>query len=104
MLKDSPKAVHEFAQTKLLLSKSLRNNNVATKKTLNREAIELLRRAIQLADDPIRSAWCHFDLATSLSWFGAPQAEIENAFEQAIELSPNETRFTETYKKWKRSH
>ena len=104
MLKDSPKAVHEFAQTKILLSISLRSNNVAIKKTLNREAIELLRRAIQLADDPIRSAWCHFDLATSLSWFGAPLAEIENAFERAIELSPNETRFIETYKKWKRSH
>lgn len=99
LIKDEPKAIHEFAQTKMKLASSSKER--FTKQRLNREAIELLRRCIQLSDDDTRRAWCWFDLARNLIWVHSPEDEIENAFMKAIELLPAETRFIERYAAWK---
>lgn len=99
---DNPKMVHEFAQTKAGLARSLwKKEDIETKKRLNREAAELLRRAIQLAEDPRREAWCWFDLARILDWLRVPYSEVEAAFLKAILLYPEETRFSEGYKRFK---
>jgi len=99
---DDPKLIHEFAQTKIRLAKNLSSSGktAAAKIRLNREAAELLRRAIQLSMDPVRQAWCWFDLAKTLSWLNSPRSEIEAAFQKAISLLPDEPRFRETHETW----
>jgi ATP-dependent DNA helicase RecG len=99
LIRDDPKAIHEYAQTKIKLTGSSRN--LETRRRLNREAVELLRRAIQLSDDPVRCAWCWIDLARTLNWLNAPETEILQAYAKAMELLPNETRFREWYEAWK---
>jgi ATP-dependent DNA helicase RecG len=99
---DDPKVVQEFAQTKVSLARDAhyRRDN-ATNKRLNRQAAELLRRAIQLTDDPLRKAWCWFDLARVLNWLREPGADVENAYLQAMSLKPNEERFKAGYEQWR---
>lgn len=92
--------VHEFAQTKLALARRL-NPIEPAKRTLNEQVAELLRRAIQLTDDPVRKAWCWFELAGTLDWLRAPRSEIEDAFQQAILLRPQEAVFSRGYERWR---
>lgn len=99
---DDPKIVHEFAQTKIRVAQSLNNRDIATKKRLNREAAELLRRAIQLSSDTTREAWCWFDLARTLDWLRSPSSEVEAAYLKAQSLLPGESRFTDHYQRWRR--
>jgi ATP-dependent DNA helicase RecG len=99
MIKNNPKAVHEYAQTKMSIAK---NSQGETRARLNREAGELLRRAIQLSDDPARSAWCWSHLAQVLSRTGAPAEEIERAYQKAVQLLPDEPRFRQYYQEWKK--
>lgn len=94
-IKDDPKFLQEYAQTKINLSKT--NRDMHTKRRLNREAIELLRRAIQLSDDKVRNAWCWFDLAKTLNSLRASETEILQAYSKAMELLPDEPRFRESY-------
>ena len=98
---DDPRVVQEFAQTKIALARSASPADPA-KKALNREAEELLRRAIELTDDPIRKAWCWFDLAGTLAWLGRPRSDVEHAYLQAISLREDEKRFRESYDEWLR--
>ncbi|MBM3328484.1 MAG: hypothetical protein FJY67_03290, partial [Calditrichaeota bacterium] len=77
---DDPKIVHEYAQAKTRLARKIRptsTGSIETKKRITREAVELLHRAIALADSPGRLAYCWFDLAKSLGWLREPAAEIE---------------------------
>ncbi|MCP4699103.1 MAG: hypothetical protein GY862_19955 [Gammaproteobacteria bacterium] len=98
LLKDNPKAVHEYAQTKNQLAGKNRDRYV--RKHLNEDAAELLRRAIQLSDDHIRNAWCWSDLARTLTWLNRPGTEITQAYQEAMRLLPDERRFTEFYRLW----
>jgi ATP-dependent DNA helicase RecG len=101
-LMDDPKVVQELAQTKLSLARQLYGQReLATKKRLNQEAVELLHRAIQLATDPVRVAWCWFDLARALAWLREPSTDVEAAFLRAMALRPDELRFEEGYREWK---
>jgi ATP-dependent DNA helicase RecG len=97
-IKDSPRALQEFAQTLTRLASQTRHQ--ASRKQLNRQAEELLRRAIQLSTDNARSAWCWFDLARVLPWLRAPDTEINQAYERAIALLPDEPRFKEGLQNW----
>lgn len=97
---DDPQLIHEFAQTKLGLARGLRPND-PEKRRLNNEAAELLRRAIQLSADPVRQAWCWFDLAGTLEWLRAPTTDVEAAFLRARALLPEEMRFQRDYQNWK---
>lgn len=99
VIKDNPKAVHEYAQTKMRIAQESQGE---TRARLNREAGELLRRAIQLSDDSARSAWCWSHLAQVLTRLNAPPAEIEKAYQRAIQLLPNEPRFSQFYQEWKK--
>ncbi len=97
---EDPRFLQEFAQTKVGLARPLGRGDPA-KRTLNRQASELLRRAIELTDDPVREAWCWFDLARTLEWLGEPAAEIEGAYLRAISLKDDEKRFEESYRRWR---
>ncbi len=101
---DNAKIVQELAQTKLKLAKGLyKSADRASKRRLNQEAAELLRRAIQLSEDRVRVAWCWYDLARTLDWLRAPTSEVEEAFLNARTLLPNEAVFMEGYQRWKRA-
>jgi ATP-dependent DNA helicase RecG len=100
LIKDDPKALHEFAQTKIKLSMSSASQEQSTKKKLTLEAVELLRRAVLLSSDDVRKAWCWFDIANSLNWLKSPRDEISQAFSKAIELLPNEKQFKENFSSW----
>jgi len=100
ILCDDAKAVHEYAQTKIKLA-SLARRNKSVRSRLNHDAAELLRRAIQLSDDDVRTAWCWYDLARTLNWLRAPETEVLIAYNKAMELLPNETVFSDGYAKWR---
>ena len=100
---DDPKIIHELAQTKIKLAKNLwHKKDLTVKKRLNREAAELLRRAIQLCDDNVRTAWCWFDLARVLDWLRSPKSEVEAAFLKSRSLIPKESLFKDKYEYWKK--
>ncbi len=101
LIKNDPKALHEFAQTKMKLAASPQTKRTEIRKRLNREAVELLRRAIQLTDDHVRKAWCLFDLARNLVWLRTPETEILQTYTKAVELLPDEPRFQDWYQGWK---
>jgi len=104
-LENDPKAVHEFAQTKIRLASQLgtqKDQDRQAKRRLNEEARNLLRRVIQLADHPMRAAWAWSDLARCLTFLDAPRYEVMEAYEKAIELAPDEPRFKEWKQQWER--
>jgi ATP-dependent DNA helicase RecG len=104
-LKDDPKLLQEFAQTKIQLAKTIRvSRDKPSKKRLNREASELLRRAIQLSDDPTRTAWCWYDLAWASHWLDFDKSEIDGFFQNAINLLPDEAKFRQGYLNWKNTY
>ena len=95
-IKDDPKAIHEYAQTKIKLASRIPGvKSKVTKIYLNREAVELLRRVIQLSNDRVRSAWCWFDLAKTLDWLRSPEIEVLQAYRKAVEILPDEPVFAE---------
>jgi ATP-dependent DNA helicase RecG len=101
---DQAKLLQNFAQTKVELARRIRvrsDADQAAKRKLNVEAADLLRRAIKLSTDPLRQAWCWYDLARALDWLGTPRGEVETAFQKALELLPGEPRFNEAYNTWK---
>jgi len=98
IIREDPKAVHEYAQTKMKLASRARRNK-SVRKRLNMEAAELLRRAIQLSDDYVRTAWCWYDLARTLNWLHSPETEVLMAYSKAMELLPDEPVFRENYER-----
>jgi ATP-dependent DNA helicase RecG len=98
---NDPKALHEFAQTKLRLAEQMQPRSPqdkVIKRRLNLEAAELLRRVIALASDQAtRAAWAWFDLAKTLAWLNEPESEVRRAYEKAIELDPEEERFRQWF-------
>lgn len=103
LIKNDPKALHEYAQTKMKLAASTPKRRHYIRRRLYSEAVELLRRAIQLTDDHVRKAWCWFDLARNLAWLRAPETEILEAYTKALELLPDEIRFKDwhQHQEWK---
>lgn len=96
-IKNDPRAIHEFAQVKLKLAASSTRH---TAKRLDREALELLHRVIQLTDDNVRKAWCWFDIARTSHWLRQSHSGILSAYNKAVELLPHETRFKNWYKRY----
>ena len=94
-----PRALHEFAQTKLWLATEAHRQR---RRDLNRrfltEARPVLERVIQLDAAPTRHAWAWRDLARTLNWSRAPLGEVEAAYSRAIELLPDEPRFAAEFR------
>jgi len=106
LFQNNPKAVHEFAQTKLKLASQLqsfrhgRSADPVTSKKLVKEAVELLRSIIPSILDRTRLAWCHYDLARAMARLKEPLSEIETAYQKAIELLPTEKQFQQGLRDW----
>lgn len=100
-----PKAVHEYAQTKLKLAAQLDSQysrrDPETAQRLTQEAIELLRGIIPLTIDRTRLAWCYYDLARAMARLKEPVSQIESAYRHAIDLLPSEKQFQQGYRDWR---
>ncbi len=103
-IQTDPKALHEFAQTKIQLAMKLarsKGDHSEAKRRLNGEALSLIRRVVQLShDQPVRRAWAYYDLAKLLKYLKSPTSEIAFEIDSAIEAMPNEYRFQD----WKRAN
>lgn len=89
-----PRALLEFAQTKLWLAgEALRSGVPESNRRLLAEARTLLERVLQLDASPARHAWAWRELARTLNWLGAPRRQAEAAYQRAIALLPSEQRF-----------
>jgi ATP-dependent DNA helicase RecG len=104
-----PKALHEFAQTKMRLAARAaqgryRDRSRVLRQSLNRQAEELLRRVISLAaTDRVRSGWAWYNLAETLRHLGAPADEILQAAYKAQEALPDERIISEFIARMKQS-
>ena len=102
-----PRALHEFAQTKIDLARDVfrrrRGSWRETNRRLLREALGLLERVIQLDAPPTRHAWAWRDLARVRKWLRMPANSVEDAFEKAIELLPLEPRFVRELEQFRSS-
>ncbi len=100
---DDPSLRYELADTKIELAQRLgAEEDPAIKTRLYREAGDLLRRALQLSEDPKRQAWYWFGLARALDGLRAPKREIQSAFENALALVPDESTFRDAYQSWQK--
>ena len=92
-----PRALHEFAQTKIGLAQEARKQQERAWREVNRrllvEARGLLERVIQMDASPTRHAWAWRDLARTLHWLHTPIGEVTTAYENAIRLLPDEAKF-----------
>jgi ATP-dependent DNA helicase RecG len=94
--RNDPKALHEWAQTKLKLARPPSPADV--QRQLRREAVDLLERVVRLSgDQKLRAAWAWFDLAQARAGLGEPDASVTDALDRAIALDPGEERF----RQWK---
>jgi len=100
----NPYYLQNYAKTKIAIANDIRygrNPTWSTVRRLQKEAMELLRRAISLFEDNVELAWCWFDLARLLSWQRYPRSQIQEAYENAINLLPDEGAFRESYNRWR---
>ena len=89
-----PRALHEFAQTKLWLATDAhRKRQHDSSRRFLGEARTLLERTLQLDASSARHAWAWRDLARTLNWLRLPVRDVEDAYRKAIELLPDEPRF-----------
>jgi ATP-dependent DNA helicase RecG len=98
MLSD-PKALHEFAQCKIKLSREAHKSATKRGKEVNRklllEASELLQRVLQMDAHPKRHAHAWLDMAKVLFFLKEPRDEINNALKKAAELAPQDAEIEE---------
>lgn len=91
-IRSNPKALHEWAQTKLDLARPPVPNDAQL--LLRRDAMALLERVLQLATGQRqRSAWAWFDMARARDALGESLARVQEALDQALALDPEEPRF-----------
>ena len=89
-----PRALLEFAQTKLVLaSEAYRQRRRDLNRRFLTEARTLLERVLQLDASPTRHAWAWRELARTLRWLRASSREVEAAYRRAMDLLPEERRF-----------
>lgn len=105
-----PRAVHEFAQTKIKLAQNLLRSHRGGRFTqesnrrLLSEAKELLERVIHMDTDKTRQAWAWRDLGRVKKWLKYPSSEVKEAYLHAIDLLPQEYLFVEELQRWEESY
>ena len=93
-LDSDPRALLEFAQTKLWMAKATRRRReFDSERRLLTDARMMLERVIQLDAAPARHAWAWRELARTLRWLGMPMHDVRAAYRRAVALLPSESRF-----------
>lgn len=101
---DSFTYLRNFAEVKIALSNKLyfsRRPNMLAVKRLQREALDLLQRAIPLAPDDVSKGWCYFNLGRVKTWLRMPSNQIDEAFKNAVDLVPEERTFSDRHIRFK---
>lgn len=102
------RALHEFAQTKLQLtrplSRSSRPRDREVRKRLLAEAVSYLERVIQMDAPRTRHAWAWFNLGQARHWQRAPRKDVIAAYEKALALDPTVDRFRVELDKARAAH
>ena len=97
VLQANPRALHEFAKTKMRLAQDARRAHQgawsAEEEQLLVDARQLLERAIQLNASATRRAWAWRDLARVFDRLRLRADMVEAALRNAIGLLPTEARF-----------
>ena len=97
-----PRALHEFAQTKIALTNPNRRKKgpawEAARRRLLLDAREFLERVTQMEASDARHAWAWRDLGRVFGSLRQP-AEQDRAYRRATELLPAEIRFTREWAK-----
>ena len=92
------RALHEFAQTKMRLATDAYRRRGSSWTDVNKrllsEARDQLERVILMDAPSTRHAWAWRDLALVRSRLQAPRSDVIAAYERALELLPDEGRFT----------
>ena len=100
-----PRALHEFAQTKIALSQPVQRKKGPEWKTARRrlllDAREFLERVTQMEAPEARHGWAWRDLGRIAGYLQQP-AERDRAYRRAIELLPEEARFTREWEEARR--
>lgn len=96
--------LENFAGVKIDLANKLffgrrSNMHIPTIRRLQREARDLLQRAILLSPDNVSKGWCWFNLGRVKGWLRMPTPQVEEAFKNAVDLVPGERTFTERYER-----
>ena len=98
---DDPRALLETAQNKLWLAgQAHREGDTARNRTLLVDARVLLERLLRMEAPRRRHAWAWRELARARRWLGEPVATVDEAYAKAVELAPDETKFS---KEWDRT-
>ena len=93
---DDPRALLESAQNKLSLSgKAFRAGRAAENRELLLDARVLLERVLRMDAPTRRHAWAWRELARARQRLGEPASAVDEAYANAIELAPDETKFRE---------
>lgn len=99
VLEADPRALHEFAQTKMLLAQKAIEARLHSWRDVSQrllvEARRLLERVLQLNASATRCAWAWRDLARVLDRLGKPANEVETALQNAVRLLPTEARLAQ---------
>lgn len=97
------RALHEFSQCKIELSKGRtgrdRSTQEARRRLLN-EAATMLERVTQMSAPTTRHAWAWFNLGFVRFRLNAPRTEVRHAYEEAARLLPAEPRFIEALRRF----
>ena len=97
-----PRALLEFAQTKMWLAgEARRDGDAESNRRLLSEARAMLERVLRLDASRARHAWAWRELARTLNWLRAPRHEVEEAYRKAIALLPSEARFRQELERWR---
>ncbi len=102
------KALHEFAQNKMKLTKPLSRPPFSPEKNKTRlrllqEAETLLDRVVQLDAPPTRRAWAWYHLGQVRNWLKKPVNDVIVAYEQAVKLNGDERQFRQALERIRRS-
>ena len=91
---DDPRALLESAQNKLWLAgQAYRDGHARENRALLEDARFLLERLIRMDASRRRHAWAWRELGRVRRWLGAPASAVDEAYDKAIELAPDEARF-----------
>ena len=94
LILDDPRALLESAQNKQRLAgQAHRDGRAARNQELLRDARVLMERLLRMEPPRRRLAWGWRELALARRWLGEPAVAVDEAYEMATELAPDETRF-----------
>jgi ATP-dependent DNA helicase RecG len=91
------RALHEFAQTKIALTRSLvrsrRPSDQQVRARLLNESLSFLTRVVQMDAPPTRHAWAWFNIGQVRQWLNMPPQGVIEAFGRAVSMAPGEEKF-----------